>query len=278
VTNTSSQSAGTLYVIATPIGNLGDLSQRAVATFAAATLVAAEDTRHSRRLLEHFGLDKHMVSLHEHNEDAQCARVLAALASGGDVALMSDAGTPLISDPGLKLVRAAIGAGVAVVSIPGPSAVTAALAVAGLPTDRFSFEGFLPRRREQRLARLKALAQDSRTLVLFESVHRVGATLADLASVLGATREAVVARELTKLNEQIARGSLAELAARLGNEIPLRGEFVLLVAGNSAERGTEDAEVIRIFGLLTPEIPAARAVALTAKICKRSRNEVYALT
>ncbi len=234
MTNTSSETAGTLYIVGTPIGNLEDLGRRAAGILAGVDLVAAEDTRHTGRLLAHLGIEQKLVALHEHNEDARAARLVAELAEGHDIALVSDAGTPLVSDPGLKLVRAAIAAGLTVVAVPGPSAVTAALSVAGLATDRFVFEGFLPRKRIQRRVRLGELADERRTLVFFESVHRLRATLADMVEAFGAEREAVIARELTKLHEQVARGPLAGLAGRLGDAVPLRGEFVVLVAGAPA--------------------------------------------
>jgi 16S rRNA (cytidine1402-2'-O)-methyltransferase len=204
--------------------------------------------------------------------------LLERLALGDDVALVSDAGTPLISDPGLKLVQAAIDAAIEVVPVPGPSAVTAALSVAGLATDRFVFEGFLPRRAGQRRARLEALRSEPRTLVLFESVHRVDAALEDMARVLGGDRKAVIARELSKMHEQVVRGTLAELRGRLGAEIPLLGEFVIVVAGAQAEAPSDDAEVVRIYALLAQDLPPSRAVALCARITGRSRNAVYALT
>jgi len=278
VTNTSTKSAGKLYVVATPIGNLTDLSARAGQVLRDVALVAAEDTRRCGQLLAHAGAETKMVSLHEHNETAQIGQLLERLGQGSDIALVSDAGTPLISDPGLKLVQAAIDAAIDVVAIPGPSAVTAALSVAGLATDRFVFEGFLPRRSEQRRARLEDLRSDPRTLVLFESVHRVGAALEDMARVLGGDRRAVIARELSKMHEQVARGTLAELVGRLGGDIPLLGEFVLVVAGAEAQVASDDAEVARVYALLAQELPPSRAVALCARITGRSRNAVYALT
>jgi 16S rRNA (cytidine1402-2'-O)-methyltransferase len=278
VTNTSTESGGTLYIVATPIGNLDDLSPRAGAVLGAAALIAAEDTRRCSRLLAHLGVERRLLSLHEHNEDARTVEVLAELAAGRDVALVSDAGTPLISDPGLHLVQAAAAAGFAVVGIPGPSAVTAALSVAGLATDRFAFEGFLPRKAAQRRSRLAELAHEPRTQVFFEAVHRIGATLADMAGAFGADRPAAIARELSKLHEQVARGTLAELAAGLGSAIPLKGEFVVIVGGDKAAIGVDDTEISRVYALLAAELPPARAVALTARICGRSRNEVYALT
>jgi len=278
VTKASTESAGTLYVVATPIGNLADLSPRAKETLALADLIAAEDTRRSGKLLQHLGLDKRQVSLHEHNESAQIAALLETLAAGGRVALVSDAGTPLISDPGFRLVQAAAEAGFDLVAIPGPSAVTAALSIAGIATDRFAFEGFLPRRAAQRQARLEALAGETRTTVFFESVHRIADMVADLVAAFGPERRVVVARELTKLHEQVFRGDLASLGAALGSEVPLKGEFVIVLAGAQALGGAGDAEVARIYGLLAAEMPPGRAAALCAGITGRSRNEVYALT
>jgi 16S rRNA (cytidine1402-2'-O)-methyltransferase len=278
VANASAKSAGILYVVATPIGNAGDLGGRARDTLLAADLIAAEDTRRAGQLLARLGSDRPMISLHEHNETAQIRRLLAELESGRAVALVTDAGTPLISDPGLKLVQAAIGASVPVVAIPGPSAVTAALSVAGLPTDRFVFEGFLPRRAAARRERLHALAAEPRTLIFFEAVHRVEAMLADLVDALGAGRRAVLGRELTKLHEQVVRGSLAELKAALGRDIPLLGEFVVVVGGCPEPSAPGAAEIIRLYELLAAELPPSRAVALCARITGQSRNAVYALT
>jgi 16S rRNA (cytidine1402-2'-O)-methyltransferase len=278
VAKASSESAGILYVIATPIGNLADLSARAAHVLESVDLVAAEDTRRGGRLMQHLGLDKKLRSLYEHNEDAQTAKLLAELNAGRKIALISDAGTPLISDPGLQLVAAARDSGIAVVSIPGPSAVTAALSVSGLATDRFVFEGFLPRRPQQRRRRLEQLATEPRTIVFFEAVHRIEATLKVLAEIFGGEREATVARELTKLHEQVVTATLTELTALLGSEMPLLGEFVVVVAGAAAAATADDAEILRIYRLLGEDLPPARAVALCAKICGRSRNDVYALT
>ena len=278
MTNASSESAGILYVIATPIGNLADLSARAKDVLGAVDLVAAEDTRRGGKLMAHLGLDKKLLSLHEHNEDAQTPKLLAELEAGRHIALISDAGTPLISDPGLRLVAGAKALGLAVVSVPGPSAVTAALSVSGLATDRFVFEGFLPRRQKQRRVRLKSLAAEPRTIVFFEAVHRIEAALADMVEVFGRERRATLARELTKLHEQAVTDSLADLSAALGNKVPLLGEFVIVVAGAKASPAADDNEIRRIYELLIEELPPGRAVALCAKISGRSRNEVYALT
>ena len=276
--NSSAKSAGILYVVATPIGNVADLGLRAREVLQAASIVAAEDTRHTGQLLVRIGAARPIVSLHEHNEAAQIGRLIGELELGRSIALVSDAGTPLISDPGLKLVQAAIDAGIPVVTIPGPSAVTAALSVAGLPTDRFVFEGFLPRRAAARRERLRELAAESRTLVFFEAVHRIEATLGDFVEIFGAGRSAVLCRELTKVHEQVERGNLAELRESLGGSVPLLGEFVIVVEGGPAPAAPGDAEVVRLYELLVTELPPARAVALCAKITGRPRNAVYALT
>ena len=278
MTNSSSESAGLLYVIATPIGNLADLGSRARDALDAVDLVVAEDTRRAGRLLAHLGLKKKLWSLHDHNEDEQTPKLLAELERGRRLALISDAGTPLISDPGLKLVAGARARGLTVVGVPGASAVTAALSVAGLPTDRFVFEGFLPRRQKQRRTRLEALAPESRTLVFFEAVHRIEAALDDMIEAFGPERRAVLARELTKLHEQVIDGTLGEIRAALGVGMPLLGEFVIVVAGTDESQTAGDDEVRHLYRLLVAEIAPSRAVALCARITGRSRNEVYALT
>jgi 16S rRNA (cytidine1402-2'-O)-methyltransferase len=278
VTKASNETAGTLYIVATPIGNLGDLSPRAAEVLGSAALIAAEDTRRTGMLLKRLGLNAKLASLHEHNEAQQTPRLLAELACGGDLALVSDAGTPLISDPGMRLVAAAAAAGVEIVAVPGPSAVTAALSVSGLPTDRFVFEGFLPRRAAKRRARLAELEAEPRTLVFFEAVHRLEATLADMTEAFGAERPAVIARELTKLHEQVVRAPLGELKSMLGEALPLIGEFVIVLGGALAEATADAREIQRVYGLLADVLPPGEAVALCARITGRPRNEVYALT
>ncbi len=205
---------GTLFVVATPIGNLGDLTVRARETLAGADLIAAEDTRHTGQLLAQLGIRTPLLALHEHNEGARAGELVGRLRDGARIALVSDAGTPLISDPGYRLVAAAAEAGIAVVPVPGACAAVAALSVAGLATDRFVFEGFLPARAAARRARLAALAAETRTLVFYEAPHRVGETLADLAAAFGASRRAVLGRELTKLHESVYRGAVGDLATR----------------------------------------------------------------
>jgi len=271
---------GRLDVIATPIGNLEDLSPRARATLAQADLVAAEDTRHTAQLLAAIGVSRTLVSLHEHNERSRIAQLLAALQQGRHVALVSDAGTPLLSDPGFALVRAAAAAGIEIRAIPGPSAVVAALSVAALPTDRFVFEGFLPAHARERRAAIARLAREPRTLVFFEAPHRILATLEDLAALFDPQRQAAITRELTKMHESVYRGSLAQLidAARADPNIA-RGEITLIVAGAAAAEGSvADQELlVRALELLLKELPPARAAAIASQLTRATRREAYAL-
>lgn len=230
---------GRLDVVATPIGNVADLTPRAREALAAADLVAAEDTRHTGALLRMLGIQAPLQSLHDYNESARVQELIERMRSGAIVALVSDAGTPLVSDPGYALVRAASEAGIPVRALPGPSALTAALSIAGLPTDRFVFEGFLPARATARRARLLALVTEPRTLVFFEAPHRIAATLRDLAALFGGERRAVIARELTKVHESAHRGSLAALLRALDAEPNMaRGEITLIIEGASAEVST----------------------------------------
>jgi 16S rRNA (cytidine1402-2'-O)-methyltransferase len=270
---------GRLQVIATPIGNLADLSERAREALAQADVIAAEDTRHTGALLTALGLATPLLSLHEHNESRRVPGLLARLAQGERVALVSDAGTPLLSDPGYELVRAAIAAGFEVSAIPGPSAITAALAIAGLPTDRFCFEGFLPARERERRAALEALAHERRTLVFFEAPHRIVAALADIAAVLGPERAAVVARELTKAHETVYRGTLSELAARAATEANFaRGEITLVVHGApAAAAGVDERLLHRTIAVLSKELPPGRVAAVAAQLTGATRAAAYAL-
>ncbi|WP_455385258.1 16S rRNA (cytidine(1402)-2'-O)-methyltransferase, partial [Acidihalobacter prosperus] len=235
--------AGVLYVVATPLGNLGDISPRAAEILGAVDVVAAEDTRVSGRLLAHLGLSAgRLLSLHEHNEESRVPGLIQRLRDGDSVALISDAGTPLISDPGFRLVVAAREAGVRISPVPGPSALIAALSVAGLPTDRFVFEGFLPAKPAARRSRLQALADERRTLVFYESSHRVEACVGDMAEAFGGARRAVIARELTKRFEQVADGALDELKSWLEADADRsRGEFVLVVAGDDKQPTSAEA-------------------------------------
>lgn len=270
---------GRLQVVATPIGNMGDVSVRARQALETAAAVAAEDTRRTGVLLQMLGIARPLLSLHAHNETQRVPEILARLAEGETIALVSDAGTPLLSDPGYELVRAAAEAGIDIEAIPGPSAVTTALAVAGLPVRRFCFEGFLPARERERRAHLSQLAGEPRTLVFFEAPHRIAATLADLAAQFGNDRRAVVARELTKSHETIYRGTLIELAQRAAAEDNFRrGEITIVVAGAEAgSAGVDTALLRRAVELLSKELSPSRAAAIAAQLTGASRAEAYAL-
>lgn len=269
---------GTLYVVATPIGNLDDISARALKVLADVALIAAEDTRHSVRLLQHFGIQTPLVACHEHNEREQGGRFLTKLQAGEDVALISDAGTPLISDPGYHLVRQARAAGIQVVPVPGACALIAALSAAGLPSDRFVFEGFLPAKAAGRRGRLEALVDEPRTLIFYEAPHRVLDCIEDMAAIFGDERPALLARELTKTFETLKGlplGELREFVASDSNQ--QRGECVLLVAGKPAPEGDEavDAQTLRVLDLLLAEMPVKRAAALAAEITGARKNQLY---
>ena len=274
--------SGRLYVVATPIGNLGDLSARARDTLSSCGLIAAEDTRRTGVLLNAFGLSKPMLSLHEHNEGQRAAELLDRMRGGLSIALVSDAGTPGINDPGFDLVRACVSAGIEVIAIPGPCALIAALSIVGLPTDRFCFEGFLPARQAARRAHLASLALETRTLVFYESPHRVREALEDCAQSFGAERPAAVARELTKLHETLYRGPLSVLAARAAAEPDfVRGEIVLVIAGASAAGAAETGAdghggaLDRVLAPLLEELPLKQAAHLAARIASVRDNEAY---
>jgi 16S rRNA (cytidine1402-2'-O)-methyltransferase len=269
---------GVLYVVATPIGNLQDISERAIATLKGVSRIAAEDTRHSARLLSHFGINTPMVALHEHNEREITPQLLDRLAAGDDLALISDAGTPLISDPGFCLVRAARAAGFRLVPVPGPAACIAAMSVAGLPADHFVFEGFLPARAAARRRRLEVLGRERRTLVFHESSHRIIECLADMAEILGGDRPAVVARELTKMFETIESGALGALLDWLqADPDQQKGEFVVLVQGcPAAGDGALDESARQVLAVLVAELPLKQAASLAAKITGLAKNELYA--
>jgi 16S rRNA (cytidine1402-2'-O)-methyltransferase len=271
------QAPGKLWIVATPIGNLDDLSARAQTILRQVDLVAAEDTRHSAALLQHYRIATRRVALHEHNEREVSADLVRQMREGTQIALVSDAGTPLISDPGFRLVRAAREAGIAVSPVPGACAAIAALSVAGLPSDRFVFEGFLPAKPTARRAHLQALATETRTLIFYESSHRIVETLDDMAAVFGSDRRAVVARELTKLFETVLDDSLAGLAARVKADAnQQRGEFVILVAGAGDDADAARlAEGRRVFELLRKDLPPGRAAKLAAEITGAPRNALY---
>ncbi len=280
-------SRGRLEVVATPIGNLADLSPRARESLEHADLIAAEDTRRTAQLLAAFGIERPLLSLHSHNERARTASLLERLAEGAVIALVSDAGTPVLSDPGFELVRAAAAAGHDVTAIPGPTAIAAALAVSGIAADRFCFEGFLSARPRERRARLVALAGEARAMVFFEGPHRLAETLADMAEIFGAAREAAVARELTKAFETTYRGTLGELATRAASDANMRrGELTLIVAGAPAAAGAADSDetagelrvrLERTLRVLLRELAPAKAAALAAQLTGARRSDAYAL-
>jgi 16S rRNA (cytidine1402-2'-O)-methyltransferase len=267
--------AGTLYVVATPIGNLSDISGRARDVLASVTVIAAEDTRHTGNLLRTLGIATPLLSLHEHNEAQRAAQLISRLQAGENIALVSDAGTPLISDPGFDVVRTALAQGISVVPIPGACAAIAALSVAGLPTDRFAFEGFLPAKEKQRRERLMALSRDARTLVFYEAPHRLNATLQDIAATFGAQRRVAVARELTKQFETLYQGSAQELATRSKGDADMnRGEIVIVVAG-ADEQAPVMPEAEQVLRVLLAELTPAQAAKLTARLTNGKRDDLY---
>jgi len=271
---------GRIELVATPIGNMGDISPRAREVLANADIIAAEDTRHTAGLLRQLGVSRPLVSLHDHNEAFRREGLIADILQRGlRMAVVSDAGTPLVSDPGYLLVQAALAAGITVQAIPGPSAVLVALAVCGLPVDRFCFEGFLPARAGARREKLRGMLREPRTMVFFEAPHRIVETLEDLGTELGAQRQACVARELTKAHETIYRGSIAQLLQIAAQDANFaRGEITLVVAGAAHDEALpDDAFVTRALDLLAAELPPSRAAAIVAQLTGRRRNEVYAL-
>lgn len=272
----SSVQSGSLWVVATPIGHREDFSARAIETLRAVAVIAAEDTRHSRPLLVHHGIDTPLIALHEHNERDAVDAIVRRLLAGESVALISDAGTPLISDPGFRLVRAARAAGVRCIPVPGACAAIAALSVAGLPSDRFVFEGFLPAKTAARRTRLQELAGDARTIIFYESSHRVAESLADMRDIFGGDREAVLARELTKMFETVIGEPLKDLAAKVvADPDQQRGEHVILVAGRGEEADAKLAEGQRVFAILRDELPPAKAAKLAAAISGAPRKLLY---
>jgi len=273
-----SNGSGILYVVATPIGNLGDISQRALDVLRQVDLIAAEDTRHSKKLLTHFAINRQLVSCHEHNEQQQIPKLLERLQQGESIALLSDAGTPLVSDPGYRVVNAAIENGIRVVPIPGACAAIAALSVAGLATDRFLFLGFPPAKGAACQQQLESLARETATLVFYESPRRLVATLEIALGVFGPERHTVVARELTKIHESIARGRLQDVLAEVGSDPNWqKGEIVLLFAGQQQVVDESTDHIIRVLQPLLAELPLKQAVGLAATITGARKNQVYDL-
>jgi 16S rRNA (cytidine1402-2'-O)-methyltransferase len=281
IVGTGLPAVGKLYVVATPIGNLGDLSPRARTVLSDCALIAAEDTRHTGILLKAFGIATPQLSLHDHNEAARAIEIVARLREGKSVALVSDAGTPAISDPGFELVRAVAAAGIEIIAIPGPCAAIAALSIGALPTDRFCFEGFLPARGAARRQRLKSLDREPRTLVIYESPHRVRETLEDCAAAFGEARAATVVREATKLHETTYRGTLLELLSKSKSDEDFgRGEIVLLIGGapQAADGEAESeakAQLDKVLAALLAELPLKQAARLAAQITGARDNEAY---
>ncbi len=268
---------GVLYIVATPIGNLEDISARAIRILSQVDIIAAEDTRVSRKLADRYHIDTPLLAYHDHNERQRAPQLVDRLVHGEDIALISDAGTPLISDAGYRLVRLAQERDIRVTAAPGPCAAITALSIAGLPTDRFVFEGFLPPKSAPRRHRLEALQHESCTLIFYESVHRVVATLRDMVSIFDADREGVIAREITKQFETVRRDTLVNLLVWLENEPRQRkGEFVLLVHGRR-DAAPATVELERVLSLLLADLPMKQAVNLAADITGASRNDVYRL-
>src|SRR5512138_1148860 len=271
-----SENAGMLYVVATPIGNLGDFAPRAREILAQVSLIAAEDTRHTGQLLKHFGIQAPLMSLHEHNEARRAEELIERLASGASIALVSDAGTPLISDPGFELVAHARARGIRVVAIPGPCAAVAALSIAGLPTDRFVFEGFLPAKASARRAQLEALRNESRTMVFYEGPHRIKDVLSDMREVFGAERRAVVCRELTKHFESTYDGTLDDLVRVSAEDADLaRGEIVVVVSGAARQNAATMLDAEQLLQALLDELTPSQAARIAARLTGEKRGDLY---
>lgn len=271
-----SENAGTLYVVATPIGNLGDFTPRAREILAQVSLIAAEDTRHTGQLLKHFGIQAPLTSLHEHNEARRSEGLIERLAGGESIALVSDAGTPLISDPGFDLVAHARARGIRVVAIPGPCAAIAALSVAGLPTDRFTFEGFLPAKASARRAQLEALRNEQRTMVFYEGPHRIKDVLSDMLEVFGPERRAVVCRELTKHFETTYGGTLDDLVRKSTDDPDIsRGEIVMVVSGASRQTAATMLGAEPLLKALLEELTPSQAAKIAARLTGEKRGDLY---
>jgi 16S rRNA (cytidine1402-2'-O)-methyltransferase len=277
MSHTASINAGSLYVVATPIGNLEDMTPRAIRILSEVDLIAAEDTRHSGKLLKHFGIEAKTEALHEHNERSQVPRLIEILQAGKSIAFITDAGTPLVSDPGFHLVRSARQAGLTVIPVPGACAAIAALSAAGLPSDRFVFEGFPPAKSAARRAVFEKLREETRTLIFYESPHRILESLREMTEIFGPGREAVLARELTKQFETVRNGTLTELSAWVERDPHQQlGEFVILIHGvPRAEREAVDEEAERVLRILIEELPVSQAAALAAKVTGLKKNRLY---
>lgn len=265
--------AGTLYIVATPIGNLEDLTFRALRTLKEADLIAAEDTRHSRKLLDHYGIKTPLTSYHEHNEQAKARHLVERMQRGDSIALISDAGTPVLSDPGHRLVREAIRSGIAISPIPGPSALIAALSASGLPMERFAFEGFLPAKRKERREKLQSLRAEMRTTVFYEAPHRLGEALADMSDIFP-DREIVLAREITKVHEEFLRGPAVELNAQLAGR-EWRGELTLMISGATSDVATQTELIAEIRKLKSDGMRVKDIAALLGEKYAVAKRDVY---
>ena len=273
-----SSKQGQIYIVATPIGNLGDISKRAVKTLTKVDIVFSEDTRNTRKLLSHYGIQQKLASLHEHNEAEKTQEILSLLAQGKQIAVVSDAGTPLISDPGYKLVKTASQQGFRITPIPGASAIITALSIAGLPTERFCFEGFLPSKASARRNVLEKNKHETRTQVYYESSHRIANSINDICDIYGQDREIVLARELTKLYEDVFRGTLKELKRWISEKaIRQKGEFVLVINGFITDKASEAIGIStqQLLNILTDELPIKQAASLAAKITGQAKNKLY---
>jgi len=271
-------SSSSFFVVATPIGNMNDITLRALDVLKDVDLIAAEDTRHTRALLARHGIETPLFALHEHNEEQVAPRLVEKLLAGQSIALVSDAGTPLLSDPGYRLVRLAAAAGIKVSPIPGPSAVTAALSVSGVATDRFTFEGFLPSRHSARIRQLESLRNEQRSIVLFESSHRILASIKDMVTVMGCDRPAAICREMTKQFETVLRGTLAQLHQRLADDSNQRkGEFVIVLAAGGSEQAEDMVRALELGSALQECLSVSQAARVAARICGVSRRELYVL-
>jgi 16S rRNA (cytidine1402-2'-O)-methyltransferase len=277
--NMTKSETGRLYIVATPIGNRDDITYRAVKVLSQVDLILAEDTRHSRPLLDYYDISTRLKSCHEHNESSIVTMVLELLAQGKSLALISDAGTPLISDPGFVLVRAVRQAGYEVVTVPGPSSIIAALSIAGLPTDRFVYEGFMPAKSAARRERYRDLLSDSRTIVALESSHRIAASLNDLQEVAGRERQIAVARELTKRFETVLFGSVSQVVSQLQQDSnQLKGEFVVLISGSTEAAVTSNGlSSKRVLEILSAELGLKQAAKLAAELTGEKKNDLYTL-
>ena len=263
----------TLFVVATPIGNLGDISQRAIEVLSTVDVIAAEDTRHTGKLLSEFSISSKLIALHDHNEDRSTARIIQMLEDGQNIAMVSDAGTPLISDPGYHLVNQCLSKGIDVVAVPGPSSVTAALSIAGMPTNRFSFEGFVPAKTLARREFLTNLKFETRTQVFFESPHRINETLRAMAEIMGPGRQLSLCRELTKTFEQVVLASVGELSKRIGSgDIPSKGEFVLVLRGSDESLAVNADHLLQT---LLAELSPSKAASVAAKVTDLSKSDLY---